>query len=63
MEFTIHFTLGGVLIFLGLLAMPVLCMVFKDCESGGWGPPLPILTLFFTLVTWAILIITYVIFH
>jgi len=63
MEFTIHLTLGSILIFLGLLAIPIFCLIFKDCKENGWGPPLPITTLFFTLITWAVLIIIYIIFH
>jgi len=64
MDLHIHLTLGGVLIFLGIVIIPVLCMIFGDCkEDGGYLPPMPILTMFFTMVTWAILVIIYVIFH
>ena len=63
MTFTIHLTLGMILVIIGLLAIPIFCRIFEDCKSGEWGPPLPVLTLFFTLVTWAILILIYIFFH
>jgi len=64
MDLHIHLTLGGVLIFLGIIAIPILCKIFGDCEdSGGWFPPMPFATMFFTMVVWVMLIIIYVIFH
>jgi len=64
MDLHIHLTLGGILIVLGIVAIPVFCFLFGDCkDDGGYLPPMPFATMFFTMVVWVVLVIVYVVFH